>query len=182
MLYELSQQLENATTRAELESAAELLADVLVKAGKDLPLLFGVKPAVKRIGRGLKPISLRGPKIIDAKGQPLDSLPANSITASEAAEIQAIANKYNTAIDVVGSRAANQGRNVGTNLPAGKGPGTRSDIDFRIDAAHPEAEALIAELRGVGNNAGTAGKRWSTNPDSPGGRATEPPYIRFTPD
>jgi RHS repeat-associated protein len=125
---------------------------------------------------------LRGPRIIGANGQPLRALPANSITAGEAAEIQAIANRYNTTIDVVGSRTAGQGRNVGTILPAGKGPGTRSDIDFRIDAAHPQADALIADLQGVGSGAGTAGPRWGTNPATAGGRATEPPYIRFSPE
>jgi RHS repeat-associated protein len=110
------------------------------------------------------------------------ALPANSITTSEAAEIQSIANRYNTTIDIVGSRAAGQGRNVGTNLPVGKGPGTRSDIDFRIDAAHAQVDALIANLQRVGNGAGTAGAKWSTNPAIPGGRATVPPVIRFTPE
>jgi RHS repeat-associated protein len=117
---------------------------------------------------------------------PPRTFPANSITASEAAEIQAIAKKYNTTIDVVGSRAAGKGREIETNLPVGKhidgGPPTRSDIDLRIDAAHPQAEALIKELQGIGNGAGTAGRKWSTNPATPGGRPTEPPFIRFTPD
>lgn len=45
------------------------------------------------------------------------NLPSNSLTADEAAEIQTIANKYRTTIDVVGSRAAGQGRNVQTMLP-----------------------------------------------------------------
>ena len=98
------------------------------------------------------------------------------MTASEVAEIEAIAKKYKTTIDVVGSRAAGEGRNIGTNQPVGRqikgGPPTRSDIEFRIDAAHPQAEALIQQLQGVGNGAGTAGRKWTTNP-------TEPPFIRF---
>ena len=36
----------------------------------------------------------------------------NTLTPEEAAEIQANADKYNTNIDVVGSRAASRGRNV----------------------------------------------------------------------
>lgn len=55
------------------------------------------------------------------------------LTRSEVQEIQDIANKYNTEIHVVGSRSAGQGRNIDTNLPVGKGEGTRSDIDIRID-------------------------------------------------
>ena len=117
---------------------------------------------------------------------PVRNLPANSLTPSEAAEIQAIANKYNTTIDVVGSRAAGEGRNVGTNLPVGPqvegGPPTRSDIDFRIDHTHPQVNDLIAELNEVGNGAGSAGTEWSTNPAGGIGRETRPPFIRFTPE
>jgi hypothetical protein len=34
----------------------------------------------------------------------------------------------------------------------------------------------------VGNGAGSAGRQWSTNPAMPGGRPTELPFIRFTPE
>ena len=128
-----------------------------------------------------KPLSSFFPK--PTGGVAPKTIPANSLTASEVAEIQALAKKYNTTIDVVGSRAAGEGNNIGTNLPVGKqikgGPPMRSDIDFRIDAAHPQAEALIQELQKVGNGAGSAGLDWTTNPLTPGGRPTEPPFIRF---
>jgi hypothetical protein len=69
------------------------------------------------------------------------SEPSAALTASEQAELQAIANKYSTRIDVVDSRAAGNGRNIVTDLPAGKnvpgGPPTRSDIDFRVGTSHP---------------------------------------------
>ena len=117
------------------------------------------------------------------KGQLLTSLPANSLTANEVVEIQTIADKYNTTIDVVGSRAAGKGLNIETNLPmkisVPAGEPYRSDIDFRIDAAHPEAEALIKDLNNVGNYAGAAGTKWSSNPATPGGRATKAPFIQF---
>ncbi len=84
---------------------------------------------------------------------------------------------YNTKIDVVGSRAAGQGRNIDNEaLPTGKGEGKRSDIDFRIDGKHPRAKELIAELKEVGNGAGSAGEEWSTTD-----RATRPPSITFSP-
>jgi hypothetical protein len=57
-----------------------------------------------------------------------------TLTPEEAKEIQDIADKHNTPIDVVGSRAEGRGRNIDKpSLPVGKGEGTRSDIDIRID-------------------------------------------------
>ncbi len=103
-------------------------------------------------------------------------LTANTLNAAEAAEVQGIANKYNTTVDVVGSRAAGKGRNIGAKLPVGKGPGTRSDIDFRIDTNHPKVLELIQELKNVGNGAGSAGLKHGINQ-----RATRPPIIRFAP-
>ncbi len=96
------------------------------------------------------------------------------MTAAEEANIQAIAKKYATSIDVVGSRAAGKGRNIGSSLPVGKGRWTRSDIDFRIDGNHSEVDSLIAELRAVSNGAGRASLKYTTN-----ARPTRAPYIRF---
>ncbi len=103
-------------------------------------------------------------------------LPRGSLTFGEAYQIQQIAARYNTTIDVVGSRAAGRGRNIQTTLPVRKGRNGRSDIDFRIDSTHSALEAMIRELRGVGNGAGTAYPRYNTN-----SRPTNPPYIRFEP-
>jgi hypothetical protein len=47
--------------------------------------------------------------------------------------LQNVAKKYNTEIKVVGSRATGDGRNINTNNPVDKGPGTKSDIDVLID-------------------------------------------------
>ena len=99
-----------------------------------------------------------------------------TLTAAEAAEIQAIADRYGTTIDVVGSRAEGLGRNIETDFPVGKGWWTRSDIDFRIDASDPQVKDLIDDLNGVGNGAGSAGTQWSTKDYN-----TYPPYIRFSP-
>ena len=100
-----------------------------------------------------------------------------TLTAAERAEIQAIANKYNSTVDVVGSRAAGAGRNVETTLPVGKGANLRSDIDFRIDASHPQVGDLIKDLKGVGGGAGSASTKYSTTT-----RPTQPPFIRFEPN
>ena len=100
----------------------------------------------------------------------------NGITDGERAQIQNIADKYNTNVEVVGSRAAGEGRNIDTDLPVGHGPSTRSDIDFRIDAGHPAVDDLVEELNQVGNGAGSANPRWNWN----SGPAT-PPVITFVP-
>jgi RHS repeat-associated protein len=57
-----------------------------------------------------------------------------TLSSAERVALQRVANEFDTEIHVVGSRAAGKGRGVGTDLPPGKGPGTRSDIDLRIDS------------------------------------------------
>ena len=56
-----------------------------------------------------------------------------TLTEAEQEALQQIADLFQTTIDVVGSRGAGKGRNIDTDLPFGKGTGTRSDIDVRID-------------------------------------------------
>ena len=101
---------------------------------------------------------------------------SGTLTAKEIEEIQAIADKYGTTIDVVGSRAAGKGRNIDTNFPKGKYPKetTRSDIDFKVDGNHPQIEEIMRELRGVGNGVGSAERKYDI-------RNTRPPSIRFEP-
>ncbi len=114
---------------------------------------------------------------LEAEIAALSSAETNgALTVAEKAEIQAIADKYHTEIDVVGSRAAGTGRNVETNLPVGKGANGRSDIDFPIDASHPQLKDLIKDLKAVGGGAGSASTKYST-----ADRPTQPPLIRFTP-
>jgi hypothetical protein len=164
--------VELALGGSALRDAARAMAPLLGRAGRAIGNLLASETGAMRV--------------MGANAQPLKTLPANSLTATEAAEIQAIANRHKTAIDVVGSRAAGKGRKVGSDLPVGKdSPGrpgtTRSDIDFRIDADHPQVDQLIGDLREVGNGAGRAARDFSNNPATPGGRATRAPFIRFTP-
>lgn len=103
-----------------------------------------------------------------------------TLTPAERADIQRIADTYNTTIDVFGSRARGQGRNIDTDLPVGKDPPnapgtTRSDIDFRYDGQVDidTRGALSDELKAVGQGAGHAA--------SAIGPIDRPPYIRFAP-
>jgi hypothetical protein len=112
--------------------------------------------------------------------------PPGTLTASEVAEIRGISKQFDTTIDVVGSRAAGQGRNIETSLPVGKdlpgAPGTtRSDIDFRVDGTHARVDDLCAACKAVGGGAGSAKPIHSNNPAT-GGRETFRPFIRFRPD
>lgn len=138
-------------------------------AGPSAPAISPNEPAVPG-----PPVAFEAPDV-----------PPNSLTPQEIAAAQAIADKYNTEVDVVGSRASGAARNIETDLPVGKqapgGPPTRSDIDFRIDHAHPCVDQLIAELEKVGNGAGRAGTQWSNNPAGGVGRPSFPPVIRFKP-
>lgn len=101
-----------------------------------------------------------------------------TLTPSEFAELQAIADKYNTEIHVVGSRAAGQGRNINQpDLPVGKGPGTRSDIDVRIDGQVDinSRGGLSNDISNVSNGAGNVVS--SGLPEVP----TTPPVIKIRP-
>jgi RHS repeat-associated protein len=99
-----------------------------------------------------------------------------TLTPKETAQIQALADKHNTQIDVIGSRAAGRGRNIETNLPVGKGLATRSDIDYRYDG-QVEIDTgghFTPKLRDVGGGAGSPS--FATGP---GG--SNPPVIEFKP-
>lgn len=103
-------------------------------------------------------------------------LPGDSLTPEEVAQLQAIADRFNTQIDVIGSRAAGRGRNIDQpDLPVSKGPGTRSDIDVRIDGQIDinTAGGLSDSIRQVGNGAGRV--------SSSTGLPSNPPAIVFRP-
>ncbi len=52
------------------------------------------------------------------------------LTKTEIKQIQEVVNEAGRPIEIVGSAARGDRRNVGTDLPIGKGEGTRSDIDY----------------------------------------------------
>ena len=56
----------------------------------------------------------------------------------EVRQIQAVVDEAGRPLEVVGSAARGTRRGVGTDLPIGKGPGTRSDIDYLIPPASRE--------------------------------------------
>jgi len=67
------------------------------------------------------------------------------LTRAEMRQIQTVVNEAGRPLDVVGSAAAGTRRGAGTNLPIGKGPGTRSDIDY---VAGPSSLPYFAGLQG----------------------------------
>jgi hypothetical protein len=56
------------------------------------------------------------------------------LTNREARLIQEVVREVWRPLDVVGSAASGERRGLGTRLPVGKGPGTRSDIDYSASA------------------------------------------------
>jgi hypothetical protein len=99
------------------------------------------------------------------------------LTSQEAEQIQRIANRYNTEIHVIGSRAAGGGRNIYTDLPVGKGDGTRSDIDMRIDG-----QANIDSRGDLSRRAADVGSGAGSPRDNLGLYPTAPPAIIFRPN
>ncbi len=96
-----------------------------------------------------------------APGAAGDVVGPKSLLAEDAAKIQGIAEKYQTRIDVGGSPAIGEGRNIDQfDMPVDKGQGTRSGIDYIVDPDHPQFQQIMAELREVGGGAG------SLHPDS----------------
>jgi hypothetical protein len=96
------------------------------------------------------------------------------LTESEAKALQDVANKYKTDIYVVGSRGRGEGRNIDTDLPVGKGPGTRSDIDLKVNPdLDPRTHGRFSsEIYNTVPGASVMSRHGNT----------DPPYIRFSPN
>ena len=77
-----------------------------------------------------------------------------SLTRAEVETLQRIANEFKVELDIVGSRGAGAGRNIESDLPVGKGPGTRSDIDVRVEgqAVINSGGRLADALKNIGND------------------------------
>ncbi len=89
--------------------------------------------------------------------QPINKTGKGKLTKGEARELQNIANKYKTKIEVVGSRARGEGRNIANQkLPVGKGRNTRSDIDIRMSGQKDinTRGRLSSDLSNVGRGSG----------------------------
>ncbi|MEI9961408.1 MAG: hypothetical protein WDM76_09870 [Limisphaerales bacterium] len=68
------------------------------------------------------------------------------LTAAEVRAIQAAADETGESLTVVGSAARGTRRGVGTDLPIGKGTGTRSDIDYVINKPYPQFPSPLNDL------------------------------------
>jgi hypothetical protein len=77
------------------------------------------------------------------------------LTKAEVKEIQKIVDEAGRPLEVVGSAARGERRGIGTNLPIGKPPGTRSDIDYAISHSsieHFEKTDLYLKLPSIGSH------------------------------
>ncbi|MEM8641390.1 MAG: pre-toxin TG domain-containing protein [Cyanobacteria bacterium P01_G01_bin.54] len=124
----------------------------------------------------------------DGGGRPRPSriIGAGRLTASEAEEIQHLADTFNTEIHIIGSRARGEGRNIYSDLPPGKGDNTRSDIDFSVDGqvvidTRGQFANLLKEVsRGAGSIASERlGLGGNMRPHSPAiiFSPNHPPYL-----
>lgn len=101
-------------------SGAKSLVEIGSKAIKGDPRALGSLSTIVSIG------------IITHKagGNNSKSAVMGDLTRNEMGQIQSEVNKAGRPLEVVGSAAEGNRRNVGSNLPIGKGTGTRSDIDY----------------------------------------------------
>lgn len=97
---------------------------------------------------------LRRPQINHSRGDGSADTTGGTLADAERQQLQNLADDYNTTIDVVGSRAARQGRNIHADLLVGNGPGTRSDIDVIIDGQ------VDIDARGGLSGADPGGGQW----------------------
>lgn len=95
------------------------------------------------------------------------------LTRAEVGQIQNVVDEAGRPLDVVGSAARGERRNVGSDLPIGKGAGSRSDTDFTTAGANR------------GNFEGLEGRLPNTDPRTPILRGTPEsgnPSVRFEPN
>ncbi len=95
------------------------------------------------------------------------------LTTGEVRSIQKVVDQAERPLEVGGSAASGTRRGVGTDLPIGKGPGTKSDIDYLAPpSAQPYFDGLQAGLPGLDPKSGII----------PGtGNPYIGPFIRFEP-
>jgi RHS repeat-associated protein len=96
------------------------------------------------------------------------------LTKAEVRDIQKVVNQAERPIEVGGSAASGTRRGVGSDLPIGKGSGTRSDIDYIAPpSSMPYFDGLINKLPGLDPKSGII----------PGtGNSFIGPFIRFEPN
>ncbi|WP_127792557.1 hypothetical protein [Agromyces sp. LHK192] len=140
------------------------------------------------------PVPDEKPPIVDPVAPDMRVPGPQTLTAAELAELQGIANKHQTRLQVTGSRGRGMGRGVESDAPAGKGPGTSSDIDVVIDGQRDidTRGALSNDVSGACNGkanvASSIGEASGPHIDilpqpqglSPGERPTIPPSERPT--
>lgn len=114
---------DRAKTDADLAAAGRKFASGVTKAGiGGLMLLLSAKGAK---GRSLRGARIKAPPEMSGYGD---------LTADELAALKRAAAKSGEEIDVVGSTAKGTRRGAGSDLPIGKGDGTKSDLDIRLDS------------------------------------------------
>jgi hypothetical protein len=96
------------------------------------------------------------------------------LTRGETNQIQDVVNAAERPLDVVGSAAAGARRNPGSDLPMGKGPGTKSDIDY---VASPSS---LKEISPYQDKLPSLDPQTGVNPGS--GNAYQGPVVRFRPN
>lgn len=119
----------------------------LAKQGIVQGLIEGAKLSAE-VGMTVSPLGAAARSVTVAKR-------FGDLTISEIRQIQLVVNEAGRPLEVVGSAATGSRRGVGTNLPLGKGQGTRSDIDYVVPPSSlPHFEGLQGKLPSIDPNTG----------------------------
>ena len=151
---------EHASTIAEAQikgtvTGVAIAGSVVVPDPTDVVIAATIARAAGVIGKGNR--------VADGLGD---------LTRSEVDQIQGVVDEAGRPLEVVGSAARGERRGVGTDLPVGKGPGTRSDIDYTTANSNMDNfDGIADQLPGRGDHGILRG---STDP-------SQGPGIRFEP-
>ena len=118
-------------------------------------LLFGAKEAVQSVFEGVTGIEVPIPSV--KKIFKRFAKNTGDLTKAEIKQIQNVVNEAGRPLEVVGSAAKGTRRGVGSDLPVGKGDGTKSDIDVLIPPSSKDHfKGLTDKLPDADVNIGTA--------------------------
>jgi len=113
--------------KAAIDNTRTIINEGAYGAGK----IFGEKAAELTVAV----VAEGGAKVVSGlKGAGKSGL--GDLTKAEVKNIQKVVDQAERPLEVVGSAASGTRRGVGTDLPLGKGPGTKSDIDYVTNPAH----------------------------------------------
>jgi RHS repeat-associated protein len=145
-IYSFRKNLDEGNFGSAAIDGAGVVADTILAAIPGIPGAFGL---------GIKATRETAEQIAKRTGD---------LTKAEIKQIQNVVNEAGRPLEVVGSAAKGTRRGVGSNLPVGKGSGTKSDIDVLIPPSSKDHfKGVTGKLPDADVNIGTANPHIGTS-------------------